>query len=108
MKHTPPAPTRATLTVRGVVPRAVQPPKAPPAKPAAPAVPAGTLPPPPPDDVPNDAPLSWCNWYVGRRRPSRRYLTREQALAEARRLRAENPGARVLTFELRLVTEDAP
>lgn len=96
-KHTSSAPVRATLTLRGVVPRAVQRPKAAPVSP----------PPPPPDDVPPDATLSFCNWRVNFRRPTRRYLTRETALAEARRLRAENQGAIIHTYELRLITEDA-
>ena len=93
-----PPPTQRTLTLRGVVPKAIRPPKAAPAKPAAPALP----------DVPNNAPLSYCNWREGFRRPTRRYLTRETALIEARRLCAENPGAVVHTYELRLITEDAP
>lgn len=95
---------RPTLGLRGVAPRAIQPPKTPspvaPAKSAAPA--------PPADDVPVDALISYCCWYVGRRRPSRRYLNRETALAEARRLCAENPGAVVHTYRLELIAEDAP
>lgn len=90
-----------TLTLRGVNPSAVRPPKAPPAKPV-------TSPPPPRhDDVPDDAPLSHVNWRVGFRRPTRRYLTREAALAEARRLRESEPGAVIYTYELRLISEDA-
>lgn len=102
-KNTPSTPVRATLSLRGVAPHAVQPSKAPPA----PAVPAGT-PPPPRDDVPDDAPVSFVNWRAGFRRPTRRYLTRETALAEARRLRESESGAVVHTYELRIITEDAP
>jgi len=94
-KNSPP--TQRTLTLRGVVPKAIRRP-APAAKPAAPALP----------DVPADALLSFVNWRVGFRRPTRRYLSRETALGEAQRLRAENPGAVIHTYALALISEDAP
>lgn len=93
-----PPPTQRTLTLRGVVAKAIRPPKAAPAKPSAPALP----------DVPDDALLSFVNWRVGFRRPTRRYLSRETALSEAQRLRDDNPGAVIHTYALALITEDAP
>ena len=101
----PALPQRPTLGLRGIAPKAIRRLRAPPVAQDAPARPA---PPPPADDVPRDAPVSFCNWYVGRRRPSRRYLTEQKALAEARRLRAENPGAMVHTYRLELITEPVP
>lgn len=104
-KKSPP-PQRPTLGLRGVAPKAIRPPKSP----VAPAVPVGTqqrsapvLP-----EVPNDAPVSFVNWRVGFRRPTCRYLSREAALREARRLRESAPGAVVHTYRLELITEDAP
>lgn len=53
--------------------------------------------------VPVDAPVSFVNWRVGSRRPSRRYFTAEEAMQEAQRIRSENPGATVQTYRLELL-----
>ncbi len=53
--------------------------------------------------VPVDAPVSFLNWRVGSRRPSRRYLTAEEAFTEAKRIREASPGATVQTYRLELL-----
>lgn len=61
-----------------------------------------------PEPVPDGTTVSFCNWRVGAKRPTRRYLTAEAALAEAHRLRTLFPDAKILTFRLELVGEDRP
>lgn len=58
-----------------------------------------------PEPVPDDAAVSFCNWRVGHKRPTRRYLTAEAAFTEARRLRASFPGAEIRTFRLQRIEE---
>ena len=54
--------------------------------------------------VADDAEVSFVNWRVGHRRPTRRYLSAAEALAEARRLRAAT-GAVIQTYRLELLSE---
>lgn len=125
------APTRAqpnrrsgthTLTTRGVATKALRPvartPAPPPpsarsapspASPPAPAKPAPVLAPAtttPRPDVPVEH--FWFVWRLNGNRPRRRQPSREVALAEAGRLRAENPGAVFQVYEAQLVEEAAP
>lgn len=47
----------------------------------------------------------WFNFREGGSRPRVRHATRELAFAEAERLRGICPGATILTYEARLISE---
>lgn len=82
---------RPTLTLKSKAPIAVAAPQAAPI-----------------ESVQLDAEVSYLNWKVGNRRPSRRYLTAEAALAEARRLKGLDPNATIYAYRVTLVREVAP
>ena len=81
------APTRATLTLKGVRPKAMQ----------LPVVPVGT-----------DSPVSNDRfafvWRSDGRRPRKRHPTTAAAIAEAERLAEANPNVEFGVYEARLAT----
>ena len=85
--------TRQTLTIRGVVPRAI---KAPTAAASAPTVTVAA-------NVPMER-FSFV-WADQRRRPTKRFATREAASAEARRLAALNPKIRYRVYSAVVIEE---
>ena len=76
-------PSRTTLSLRGVVPKAVQ------------------LPPP---TEPNDQRF-WFVWSPQRRRPRQRHPTKDAATTEANRLAALHPGVRFHVYEATCVAK---
>lgn len=56
-----------------------------------------------PASVPLEAAEAFCNWKLGGRRPSHRFASVEEALAERARLQALEPRATFFTYKLTLV-----